>query len=49
MNVGISHPSFVNNLKVEIFEADMKHSVELLESLPENWHNTFAAIVASQL
>ena len=49
MNVGISHPSFVNNLKVEIFEADMKHSVELLEPLPENWHNTFSAIVASQL
>jgi len=49
MNVGISHPAFVNNLKVEVFEADMQHSVELLEPLPENWHNTFSAIVASQL
>jgi cardiolipin synthase len=49
MNVGISHTSFVNGLKAEVFEADMRHSIELLEPLPENWHNTFSAIVASQL
>ena len=49
MNVGISHTSFVNGLKAEVFEADMRHSIELLEPLPENWHNTVSAIGASQL
>ena len=40
---------FVNDLKQQVFEADMAGAVELLEPLPENWGNTWASIVASQL
>jgi cardiolipin synthase len=49
LNLGISDPVFVNDLKQQVFEADMANAVELLEPLPENWGNTWASIVASQL
>jgi phosphatidylserine/phosphatidylglycerophosphate/cardiolipin synthase-like enzyme len=49
LNLGISDPVFVNDLRQQVFEADMARSVEMLEPLPENWGNTWASIVASQL
>ena len=49
LNLGISDPVFVNDLRQQVFEADMAKSVEMLEPLPENWGNTWASIVASQL
>jgi cardiolipin synthase len=49
LNLGIDDPVFVNHLQQQVFEADMANSVELLEPLPEDWGNTWASIVASQL
>jgi hypothetical protein len=45
----VDDPVFVNDLKQQVFEADMANSVALLEPLPENRGNTWASIVASQL
>jgi len=49
LNLGFTDPVFVNDLRQQVFEADMARSVEMLEPLPENWGNTWASIVASQL
>jgi cardiolipin synthase len=49
LNVGISHPGFVEQLRRDVFEADMANSVELTEPLSEDLSNTLASIIASQL
>jgi cardiolipin synthase len=49
LNLAITDPVFVNDLKQQVFEADMARSVEMVEPMPEDWGNTWASIVASQL
>jgi len=49
LNLAITDPVFVNDLKQQVFEEDMNRAVEMLEPLPENWGNTWASIVSSQL
>jgi cardiolipin synthase len=49
LNLGISDPGFVAELREGVFEADMARSVELTEPLPEDFSNTLASIIAGQL
>ena len=49
MNLASSAPEFTNQILHEIFYPDFEAAVELTAPLPEDWGNTFALIVASQL
>ena len=49
MNLSSSAPEFTNQVLHEIFYPDFEEAIDLTAPLHEDWDNTFALIVASQL
>jgi cardiolipin synthase len=49
MNIASSNPEFARLTIEKVFEKDFATAEELTSPLPENWKNTLARIVASQL
>ena len=46
LNIATSHPDYVQQLIVRVFEPDFENSVELTEPFPERWSDRLAEIVA---
>ncbi|MCZ6500151.1 MAG: phospholipase D-like domain-containing protein, partial [Gammaproteobacteria bacterium] len=49
MNIASSDPEFARLTIEKVFERDFAAAEELTNPLPEDWKNTLARIVASQL
>ena len=49
LNIATSHPDYVQQLVVRVFEPDFEKSVELTEPFPERWSDHLAEIISDYL